>query len=244
MHVFPNPVLKNRIAKQNWQKRNEETENEAEYPETAFRNVSEQVPEYRQKALQQGRRRFRIRKKRIIISSACMQNQKTGKETEMENYRFTELVRKENGFEFCQAFREEVDWIIGGRDDTYWFVVMKDQLVKETWIGTCRDGVWTDRRVKGKGKKKTVQELPAESTIRRIEERAYFMQDAEWVRNRKPRLVMDAHPHLHYVYGMGEKALDISEAFGVSIAYADLKDLSAGFHLRFVNVGKEAAIPD
>ena len=42
----------------------------------------------------------------------------------MENYRFMELVEKENGFEFYQAFRDEVDWIIGGKDDTCWFTVI------------------------------------------------------------------------------------------------------------------------
>ena len=52
----------------------------------------------------------------------------------MENYRFMELVKKENGFEFYQAFRDEIDWIMGGKDDTYWFTVMKDQSVKETYI--------------------------------------------------------------------------------------------------------------
>lgn len=86
--------------------------------------------------------------------------------------------------------------------------------------------------------------MPAGSTIRRIEERAFFMQDAEWVRNRKPRLVEDAHPHYHYVYGMGDKALDISEAYGVSIAYSDLKDPSAGFHLRDLSTGKEVKSPE
>ena len=47
----------------------------------------------------------------------------------MENYRFMELVQKENGFEFYQAFRDEVDWVIGGKGDTFWFIVMKDQSV-------------------------------------------------------------------------------------------------------------------
>ena len=162
----------------------------------------------------------------------------------MEEYRFLELVEKEQGFEFCQAFREEVDWIMGGKDNTVWFVVLKDQSVQETWIGTLRDGVWTDRRIRGKGKRKTVTELPAGSTVRRAEERAYFMQDAEWVRERKPRLVSDAHPHYHYVYGFGDKALDVSEAYGVSIAYSDLKDLPAGFHLRFLYTGEEVALPE
>ena len=162
----------------------------------------------------------------------------------MKNYRFIELVKQENGFEFCQAFRDELDRVIGGREDTYWFTVLQDQSVKETYIGTLKDGVWTDRRVKGKGKKKTVQEMPAGSTIRRIEKHTYLMQGEAWVRDRKPRLITDAHPHYHYVYGIGDKALDISEAYGVSIGYSDIKDPSAGFHLRFLYTGKEVEIPE
>ena len=162
----------------------------------------------------------------------------------MENYRFLELVEKENGFEFCQAFRDEVDWIIGGKGDTYWFSVLKDQSVKETFIGTLKDGEWTDRRIKGKGKKRDVKEMPAGSTIKRIEERAYFMQDEEWVSGRKPRLIEDSHPHYHYVYGIGDKALDVSEAYGVSIAYSDLKDLEAGFHLRDLCTGEDVELPE
>ena len=162
----------------------------------------------------------------------------------MESYRFMELVEKEKGFEFYQAFRDEVDWIAGGKNGTYWFSVLKDQSVKEIYIGTLKDGVWADRKVKGKGKKRTVTEMPAGSTIKRIEERAFFMQDAEWVKGRKPRLVQDGHPHYHYVYGIGDKALDVSEAYGVSIAYSDLKDLSAGFRLRYLYTGEEVELPD
>ena len=161
----------------------------------------------------------------------------------MADYRFIELVKKEKGFEFYQAFRDEVDWVIGGREDTYWFVVLQDQSVRETYIGTLKDGVWTDRRIKGKGKRKTVKEMPSGSTIKRIEERAYFMQDAEWVRDRKPKLVEDAHPHYHYVYGFGDKALDVVKDYGVSIAYSDLKDPSAGFHLRYLYTGEEVETP-
>ncbi|MCR5373610.1 MAG: hypothetical protein K6E41_09130 [Solobacterium sp.] len=162
----------------------------------------------------------------------------------MGTNRFMELVEREKGFEFYQAFRDEVDWIIGGKGDTYWFVIMQDQSVKETYIGTVKDGVWTDRLIKGKGKKKTVKEMPAGGTIKRAEERAYFMQDAEWVQNRKPRLIEDAHPHYHYVYGIGDKALDVSEAYGVSIGYSDLSDVPAGFHLRYLYTGEEVEIPE
>ena len=162
----------------------------------------------------------------------------------MESYRFLELVEKEKGFEFYQAFRNEVDWIIGGRGDTCWFAVMQDQSVKETWIGTLKDGVWTDRKIKGKGKKKTVTDMPAGSTIKRVEERAYFMQEEEWVKDRKPRVIEDSHPHYHYTYGIGDKALDVSEAYGVSIAYSDLKDPSVGFHLRYLYTGNDVKSPE
>ena len=60
----------------------------------------------------------------------------------MKRCRFTDLAQKENGFEFCQAFREELDWVIGGKDDTFWFSVLQDQAVKETYIGKIKDGVW------------------------------------------------------------------------------------------------------
>jgi len=162
----------------------------------------------------------------------------------MENYRFLELVEKEKGFEFYQAFREEVDWIIGGKDNTFWFVILKDQSVKETYVGKLEKGVWTDQLIKGKGKKRNIKEMPAGSTIKRIEERAYFMQEEGWVKDRKPRLIEDSHPHYHYVYGMGDKALDVSEAYGVSIAYSDLKDPSAGYHLRYLYTGEEVEISE
>ena len=43
----------------------------------------------------------------------------------------------------------------------------------------------------------------------------------------------------HYVYGFGDKALDVSEAYGVSIGYSDLKDPEAGFHLRYLYTGED-----
>ena len=161
----------------------------------------------------------------------------------MEDFRFMELAERENGFEFCQAFRDELDWMIGGKDGTFWFTVMKDQSVKETFVGKLEDGVWTDCRIRGKGKRRTVKEMPSGSTMRRIEERAYFMQDAEWVADRQPRLIEDSHPHFHYVYGFGDKALDVSEAYGVSIGYSDLSDPDAGFRLRFLYAGDDVEAP-
>ena len=70
------------------------------------------------------------------------------------------------------------------------------------------------------------------------------MQDQSWVKDRNPKLIEDAHPHFHYVFGFGDKALDVSQAYGVSIAYSDIKDLSAGYHLRYLYTGKDVDIPD
>ena len=86
--------------------------------------------------------------------------------------------------------------------------------------------------------------MPAESTIKRIEERAYFMQDAEWVAGRAPRLIEDSHPHYHYVYGMGDKALDVSESYGVSIGYNDIADPDSAFHLRDLYTGEGVELPE
>ena len=162
----------------------------------------------------------------------------------MKTCRFLELVEKEKGFEFYQAFRDEADWVIGGKDDSVWFAVLNDQSVKETYIGTIKDGVWTDRMVKGKGKKKSEKEMPEGSTIKRVEERAYFMQEENWVKDRKPRLIEDGHPHYHYVYGIGDKALDVSQAYGVSIGYSDINDPSTAYHLRYLYTGEDVEKPE
>ncbi len=70
------------------------------------------------------------------------------------------------------------------------------------------------------------------------------MQDEDWVKNRNPRLVEDAHPHFHYVYSIGDKALGVSKAYGVSNGYSYSKDLPARFHLRYLYTGKDKEIPE
>ena len=85
--------------------------------------------------------------------------------------------------------------------------------------------------------------MPSGSTIQLIEEKAYLMQDEKWVKDRKGKLIEDSHPHYHYVYGFGDKGLDVSEQYGVTIAYSDIKDTSTGFHLRYVYVGDDVELP-
>ena len=64
-----------------------------------------------------------------------------------------------------------------------------------------------------------------------------------WVTRRTPNPIEDAHPHYHYVYGFGDKALDVSVKYGVTIAFSDIKDVEAGFHLRYLYTGNDVELP-
>ena len=39
--------------------------------------------------------------------------------------RFVKLVEDNGGFEFYQAYRNDVDHILGGKGNTYWYVILK-----------------------------------------------------------------------------------------------------------------------
>ena len=161
----------------------------------------------------------------------------------MSEQQFMELVDEHGGFEFCQAFQDDVNHFIGGKGNTYWYVISKKGKTVQSSIATCQNGTWNDRRIKGSGAKQTIKELPPGSTIKLIAEQAYLMQEESWVKGRKPRLIEDSHPHFHYVYGFGDKALDVSKEYGVTIAYSDIKDVPTGFHLRDLRTGADAELP-
>ncbi|MCR4891867.1 MAG: hypothetical protein K5989_06790 [Lachnospiraceae bacterium] len=163
----------------------------------------------------------------------------------MRTEQFMKLVEKYDGFQFVPAYRDDEDHFIGGKGNNYWYFINKNGKTKELYLGIYADGQWQDRCIKGSGKKKTEKEMPPGSTIKRIAEEAYLHQDEEWVKKKKnPKVIQDSHPHYHYVLGFGDKALDVSEQYGVTIAYSDLKDLSAGFHLRYLHTGADVDVPE
>ena len=157
----------------------------------------------------------------------------------MSKDRFRKLVQENDGFEFYQAFRDDVDHVFGGKDNVCWYSILKKGKVVETYIGKQKGDDWEDTYTKGARTKA----MPSGSTISLIAEKAYFMQEEKWVKDRKGKLIEDSHPHYHYVYGFGDKALDVSAQYGVSIGFSDIKDLSAGFHLRYLYVGNDVELP-
>ena len=157
----------------------------------------------------------------------------------MSSEQFIKLVEDNDGFEFYQAYQNDVDHILGGKENTYWYIIMKKGKAAETYIGKLNGNVWEDSYTKGAKTKN----MPAGSTIKRIAEKAFFMQEEKWVSGRKGKLVEDAHPHYHYVYGFGDKGLDVSEKYGVTIAFSDIHDVPAGFHLRYLYTGRDVELP-
>lgn len=161
----------------------------------------------------------------------------------MDEERFMKLVEENGGFEFYQSYRNDVDHILGGKDGTFWYLIMKKGKVTESCIGRYRDGVWEDVCVKGTGAKQKTRTMPSGSTIRRIASKAYLCQNETWVTRRTPKPIEDEHPHYHYVYGFGDKGLDVSVQYGVTIGYSELSDVQAGFHLRFLYTGNDVTLP-
>ena len=153
--------------------------------------------------------------------------------------RFIQLVEENQGFEFYQAYQNDVDHVLGGKGGTYWYVILKKGKVQEMYRGEKKGDTWEDTYIKGTKTKA----MPAGSTITRIAEKAYLMQEEKWVKGRNPKLIEDAHPHYHYVYGFGDKGLDVSEKYGVTIGFSDIKDPATAFHLRYLYTGKDVELP-
>ncbi len=87
--------------------------------------------------------------------------------------------------------------------------------------------------------------MPDGTTIRRVLDEAYLAQDEDWVLGKKtPSVIEDTIPRYHYTYGFGDKGLDVSAEYGVTIRYSDIKDLSLGFHERDLLTGDKVEIPE
>ncbi|MCR5694402.1 MAG: hypothetical protein K6G89_05460 [Clostridia bacterium] len=161
----------------------------------------------------------------------------------MNEERFMELVKEYDGFEFYQAYRNDEDHILGGKGDTFWYIISKKGKAAESYIGKFANGTWTDQYIKGQGANAKTKAMKPGTTIARIAEKAYLMQSEKWVAGRKPKVIEDNHPHYHFVKGFGDIGLDVSAKYGVTITYSNIADVAAGFHLRYLYTGSEVELP-
>ena len=160
----------------------------------------------------------------------------------MDKNAFMKLVNDNDGFEFVIGYRDDLDYYIGGVGNKYWFQWIKGKD-SEYYIGTYENGVWTDKHYIAKNKKiiesNTVE---PENTINKIVERAYYYQDR--IGNKKPTEIdKEYDTFLHYVFGFGEKAWEVSKKYGVTVSFSNINKVEEGYHLRDYYIGSEVDKP-
>ena len=160
----------------------------------------------------------------------------------MDKNAFMKLVNDNDGFEFVIGYRDDLDYYIGGVGNKYWFQWIKGKD-SEYYIGTYENGVWTDKHYIAKNKKiiesNTVE---PETTINKIVERAYYYQDR--IGNKKPTEIdKEYDTFLHYVFGFGEKAWEVSKKYGVTVSFSNINKVEEVYHLRDYYNGSEVDKP-
>ena len=156
---------------------------------------------------------------------------------------FMNLVNENNGFEMIIGFRNDVDHSIGGKNNKYWYYIDNGKSA-EYYIGTYSDGKWSDKFYKAKSKKIISTELVEDgSTINKIIERAYYYKDK--IGTKKPqRVEKEEDTYLHYVYGFGDKAWEVSEKYGVTTFFSNINNEEEGYHLRDILIGSDVEKPN
>lgn len=160
----------------------------------------------------------------------------------MDREAFMKLVNENDGFEFIIGYKDDLDYYIGGKGNKYWFQWIKGKN-SEYYIGTYENGVWTDKYYVAKNR--TIVDsstVEPETTINKIVERAYYYQDK--IGTKKPTEIDKEYDiFLHYVYGFGEKAWEVSKKYGVTVSFSDINNVDEGYHLRDFNIGADVDKP-
>ena len=160
----------------------------------------------------------------------------------MDREAFMKLVNENDGFEFIIGYKDDLDYYIGGKGNKYWFQWIKGKN-SEYYIGTYENGVWTDKYYVAKNR--TIVDsstVEPETTINKIVERAYYYQDK--IGTKKPTEIDKEYDiFLHYVYGFGEKAWEVSKKYWVTVSFSDINNVDEGYHLRDFNIGADVDKP-
>ena len=162
----------------------------------------------------------------------------------MDKESFMKLVKDNNGFELRIGFRDFIDHSIGGINNKYWYYIDNNGKSSEYYIGTYEDGKWSDKYYKAKKNKIISSEsIEPETTINKIVDRVYYYQDK--IGNKKPQIVeKEEDKYLHYVYGFGDKAWEVSEKYGVTTFFSNINNEEEGYHLRDILIGSEVEKPN
>ena len=160
----------------------------------------------------------------------------------MNNNSFIDLVEKNNGFELVIGYRNDIDHYIGGLKNKYWYQIKKGNKNKY-YIGTYNNGTWEDKYYEAKGNNiESVQNIEPRTTINKIEERAFYYQDK--INNKKPiEIAKEEDTYLHYVYGLGDKAWEVSKKYGVTTFYSNINNEEENYHLRNIFIGSDVEKP-
>ena len=156
---------------------------------------------------------------------------------------FMNLVKEYDGFEFVIGFKNFIDHRIGGQGNKYWYYIDYNGKKSEYYVGTYENGSWTDKFYTKKGSKFESKTVNSETTINMIVERAYFYQDKTL--GRKPQEV-EKHGFVcnHYMFGFGDKAVEIEKEYGITVEFNDIKDNDSAYSLREILLGKDVEKPE
>ena len=160
----------------------------------------------------------------------------------MNEETFMNLVKDNNGFEFVIGFKNFIDHHIGGLGNKYWYYIDYDGKKAEYYIGTYEDGKWSDKFYTKKGSKLESKTIDSGTTIKMIVERAYFYN--EKVANRKAQEI-EKHGYMlnHYMIGFGEKAVETSQEYGVTVCFNDINNNDSAYELREILTGEDVDKP-
>lgn len=161
----------------------------------------------------------------------------------MMEEKFLELVQTNKGFEITLGFCDDIDHFIGGTGDTIWYYI-QNKSKTEFWMAKQKDGVWSDKHYRKKGKSFVAEDAESGYTISKIVERLYFGHDFIAKDGRKPSVV-EKHGLMvdHYTYRFGELAYEISRDYGVTVSHSNINDLSVGYYARTVKTGADVKAP-
>lgn len=156
---------------------------------------------------------------------------------------FSDLIREQKGFEVTLGFRSNIDHFIGGTGNRVWYFI-KNGSKEDYYVCTFNGSDGTDVHYTRKKKILSSEPAPAGKTMELIlSELAVGQQEIEESGRKSVSVDLSGHPCSHYSFSFGERAYKISDEYGITVEYSNLKDEAAGFRLRNIQTGSDVKAP-